>query len=85
MAHSWSERDVFYKTNKSGKRISLKDNIKQFREDAKYVWLGLTKIYMKAEVKDLPILLDKLGDYNTINVYNDMIRERESRGYTNED
>jgi hypothetical protein len=40
---------------------------------------------MKAEVKDLGILLNKLGDYNTINVYNDIIKERESRGYTGEE
>lgn len=82
MAHSWSERDVYYGKDKNGNRISLQDNILQFREDAKYVWRGLINIYMKAEIKDLHILLSKLGDYNTVNMYNDIFREKESRGYT---
>ena len=47
--------------------------------------LSLIEIYMKEEVKDLGILLNKLGDYNTINVWNDITREGESRGFTDEE
>jgi len=79
LAHSWSERDVLYKN------ISLYDNIEEFRKDAKEVWLRLIEIYMKDEVKDLGILLNKLGDYNTINAWKDISKERESRGFTEED
>ena len=85
MAHSWSERDVTYKRDTNNNPISLQDNINQFREDAKDVWCGLIDIYMKAEIKDLHILLSKLGDYNTINMYNDIFRERKSRGFTDTD
>jgi hypothetical protein len=59
-------------------------NIEEFRKDAREVMLSLIEIYMKEEVKDLGILLNKLGDYNTINVWNDITRERESRGFTDE-
>jgi hypothetical protein len=79
LAHSWSESDVLYKN------ISLYDNIEEFRKDAKEVWISLIEIYMKDEVKDLGILLNKLGDYNTINVWSDITKERESRGYTDID
>jgi hypothetical protein len=40
---------------------------------------------MKEEVKHLGILLNKLGDYNTINAWSDITRERESRGSTDEE
>ena len=33
---------------------------------------------MKAEVKDIENLKVKLGDYNTIPAYNDIIKERDS-------
>jgi hypothetical protein len=79
LAHSWSESDVLYEN------ISLHDNIEEFRKDAKEVWLSLIKIYMKEEVKHLGILLNKLGDYNTINAWSDITRERESRGSTDEE
>jgi hypothetical protein len=61
------------------------DNIVEFRKDAKEVWLELIKVYMKAEVKDIGNLMVKLGDYNTINVWNDIIKERKSQGYTDEE
>jgi hypothetical protein len=85
-AHSWSESDTipFYKKDGKGNPISLRDNIEEFRKDAREVMLSLIEIYMKEEVKDLGILLNKLGDYNTINVWNDITRERESRGFTDE-
>ena len=82
LAHSWDERDVYY-DRKTGVRIL--DNIVEFRKDAKEVWLELIKVYMKAEVKDIGNLMVKLGDYNTINVWNDIIKERKSQGYTDEE
>jgi hypothetical protein len=82
LAHSWDERDVYY-DRKTGVRIL--DNIVEFRKDAKEVWLELIKVYMKAEVKDIGNLMVKLGDYNTINVWNDIIKERKSEGYTDEE
>lgn len=79
LAHSWDESDVYYDRNTS---IRLKDNIVQFREDAKEVWLELIKIHMKAEAKDIENLLVRLGDYNTIPAWNDITREIESQGNT---
>ena len=64
LAHSWSERDVYYKKNAENKRIRLLDNIEEFRGDAKEVWLELIRIYMKPEVKDIRRLLSKLEDPN---------------------
>jgi hypothetical protein len=40
---------------------------------------------MKAEIKDLGILLNKLGDYNTIEAWNDIVKERKSRGFTDKE
>lgn len=67
-AHSWSESDTIpsYKKDDKGNPISLRDNIENFRKDSRVVMLGLIEIYMKEEVKHLGILLNKLGDYNTI-------------------
>jgi hypothetical protein len=45
LAHTWDERDVYYDRKA---RIRLRDNIVQFREDAKEIWLELIKIHMKA-------------------------------------
>jgi hypothetical protein len=75
LAHSWDECDVYY-DRKAG--IRLKDNIAEFREDAKKVWFELIKIHMKAEVKDIGNLMVRLGDYNTIPVWNDITKERKS-------
>ena len=86
-AHSWSESDTipFYKKDEKGNPISLRDNIEEFRKDAKEAMLSLIGIYMKEEEKILGTLLNKLGDYNTINVWNDITRERESRGFIDEE
>jgi hypothetical protein len=40
---------------------------------------------MKAEAKDIENLLVRLGDYNTIPAWSDITRERESRGFTEEE
>jgi hypothetical protein len=82
LAHSWDERDVYY-DGKAG--IRLKDNIAEFREDAKEVWLELIKIHMQAEIKDIENLKVRLGDYNTIPAWNDITKERKLQGYTDED
>jgi hypothetical protein len=37
---------------------------------------------MKAETKEIGNLMVRLGDYNTINAWNDITRERESRKVT---
>lgn len=86
-AHSWSESDTIpsYKKDDKGNPISLRDNIENFRKDSRVVMLGLIEIYMKEEVKHLGILLNKLGDYNTIDAWSDITRERESRGSTEEE
>lgn len=72
LAHSWSERDVYYKKNAENKRIRLSDNLEEFMKDAKEVWLELIIIYMQAAVKDIGRLLSKLEDPNTINVWSDI-------------
>ena len=82
LAHSWDERDVYY-DRKAGTR--LRDNIIKFREDAKEVWLELIKVHMKAEVKDIGNLMVRLGDYNTIPAWNDITKDRKSRGSTDEE
>jgi hypothetical protein len=82
LAHSWDERDVYF-DRKAG--IRLRDNIVGFREDAKEVWLELIKIHMKAEIKDIENLKVRLGEYNTIPAWNDIAKERESRGFTDEE
>ena len=81
LAHSWSERDVYYKKNTENKRIRLLDNIEEFRKDAKEVWLELIKIYMQAEVKDIGHLISKLDDPNTINVWDEITKESGSHKY----
>jgi hypothetical protein len=86
-AHSWSESDTIplYKKDEKGNPVSLRDNIERFRKDTREVMLALIEIYMKEEVKHLGILLNKLGDYNTINVWSDITKERKSRGVTDEE
>ena len=78
LAHSWDERDVYY-DRKAG--IRLRDNIVEFREEAKKVWLELIKVHMKAEVKDRENLKVRLEDYNTIPAWNDITKERKSRDF----
>jgi hypothetical protein len=79
LAHSWSEKEVFYGKDDKGNRVPLIKNIIKFREDAEHVWVSLVKIYMKSEVKYLHRLISKLEDRNTFDAWTEISKEREFR------
>lgn len=79
LAHSWSEKEVFYDKDNNGNPVPLIDNIIKFRENAEQVWVSLVNIYMKLEVKYLGRLITKLEDRNTFDAWTEISKEREFR------
>jgi hypothetical protein len=78
LAHSWSEKEVFYDKDNNGNPVTIIENIRKFREDAEHVWVSLVKIYMKLEVKYLGRLISKLGDPNTFEAWPEISKERDT-------
>ena len=76
-AHLWSEKEVMYGSDNTGKPISISDNIEKFRQDAQEVWETLISKYMVEEEKHAGRVIQKLEDRNTIDAWTDISKERE--------
>ena len=58
--------------------IPLQANIDKFKSDLEEVWKKLIEIYMQEQDKKIDLLITQLGDYNTINVWAEITRDREA-------
>jgi hypothetical protein len=77
LAHRWSENEVSYRKDTTGKKLSISDNIQKFREDAEKIWMLLIDKYTIEEEKHIERVIQKLVDPNTINVWADIHKEQE--------
>jgi hypothetical protein len=77
LAHRWNEREVLYGKDSDGNGITIIKNIKKFREDAEQVWMNLINKY-KEEEKQIGLVIAKLEDFNTINLWAEMHKDQET-------
>jgi hypothetical protein len=81
LAHRWDEKEVFYgKKDASGNKLPLTEaeNFNKFKADGESVWVEVVKIFMVEEEKGIERLVVKLDDPNTISVWADITKQRET-------
>lgn len=74
LAHRWNEYEVLYGKDESGNRLSITENIEKFKVDAEKIWIELIEIYMKEQEKGKGLLISKIEDPNTINIWEEVSR-----------
>jgi hypothetical protein len=75
LAHKWDEKEVLY-----GQEKNIIENIDEFRKAAEKVWRNLVEIYMKEEDKRIGTLISQLDDPNTVNLWAEITKVKESSG-----
>lgn len=84
LAHRWNEYEVSYGKDKGGNRLSITQNVEEFKADAEKIWVELIEIYMKEQEKGKGLLISKIEDPNTINIWEEVSRaSREAEGSEN--
>ncbi len=79
LAHRWSEKEVSYGKDSTGKKHSISDNIEKFKEDAEKVWKTLISKYMIEEERYVGRVIQKLEEPNTINLWAEIAKEQEQQ------
>lgn len=74
LAHRWDEKEVSYGKDENGNPLLIAQNIEKFRTDAEKVWVELITIFMKEQEKGKSLLISKIEDPNTINVWEEVSR-----------